>query len=379
MLRRTITIAFLAGLILSLPHQALAEWRDDLPEGLFMTGRYFWAGGYSFHRPFIDEALFSESNLRLNGRYELSDDWKLEFAYQVDFTYYEGLALMDATSSDGYLDLRWPLEDKPAWSASHTLDRLDLNCNSSDFTLDIGRQRLAWGTALTMSFMDMFNPIRPGDPFVPEQPGTDAIRLRIPTGPVAGWDILYAWFDDKGNEAFAARFHDTQGDFESGWSIGRIRGEDFAAFETSGDVNDIGIRIEASWRDSDRGEPWLLAFETDYAPNSSTYLLGEVFYNGPGGTRPEEYDPEAILEGGMYPARWYCAASCTYNPGGLTTLGVLGLANLSDDSWFMDVSISHSLSNSADLRTGFQHYEGDMISEYGFMPDMLYIIISGYF
>jgi len=373
----TLSTALLIGLIL--PTRAEAEWRDRLPDDLRVSGRYFWAAGYSFERPYIDDGLFAELNLRLNGRYTIDPDWKLEFAYQVDGTYAEGLGALQLPAGDGLMDLRWPLEERTNWRASHGLDRLDLIYRNGNCTLDIGRQRIAWRTAFTMSIMDMFHPVRPGDPFVPEQPGTDAVRLQIATGPTSGWDTLYAWFDDEGGEAVAARYHDVHGDFESAWSVGRIWGESFAEYETSGDVNDIGIRIEAAWRDSDRGNPFQLAFETDFAPNNSTYICGEVLYNGPGGTKPTEYDLTLLERGGTYLARWYAGLNCTYNPGGLSTLGILGIANLSDDSWFADVSLQHSLSNSSDLRIGYQHYEGDLITQYGALPDMLYLITSVYF
>jgi len=169
------------------------------------------------------------------------------------------------------------------------------------------------------------------------------------------------------------------GNFESRYSIGRIRGKNFAAIETSGDVNDIGIRLEASWRDIDIGKPWLLAFESDWAPNSNTYLSGEVFFNGPGMNDVADYDLDAVERGEIYLGRWYAGVNCTYNPGGLSTLGLVGIYNLSDDSWFADLSLQHSLSNSADLRLGFQHYEGHLISQYGAYPDIFYLIRTSYF
>jgi len=371
-------LIFIAGFLCSSPVRA--EWRDELPDNLRMFGRYFWAGGYSLERPFLDEGPFAEANLRLNGRYIIDSEWNLEFAWQVDGSYFEGLAMMPMTGSEGLVNLSWEIDERTNWRARQLFDRLQLNYQSGDFTLDMGRQRIAWGTTLTMSFMDMFHPIRPGDPFVPEQPGTDAVRLQVRTAPVAGWDFLYAWFDDEGREAVAAKYHDVYGDFESAMSVGRIREEDFIAFQTTGDVNDVGVRIEAAWWDTKgEGEPYRAMLEFDYAPNSSTYLSGEVFYNGPGVEDPYEYDLERIAMGGLYPARWYAGTRCTYNPGGLSTLSVLGLGNLSDDSWFADLSLQHSVSNSTDLRIGYQHYEGSLVSEYGALPDIIYLISTTYF
>ena len=374
-----VLISFIvAGLLI--PSRANAEWRDELPDNLRMFGRYFWAGGYSFDRPFLKEGLFSEANVRMNGRYVIDDEWNMEFAWQVDGSYFEGLSMTSMTGPEGLVNLSWEVDEKTNWRVRHLLDRLQLNYRSGDFTVDIGRQRLAWGTTFTMSFMDMFHPIRPGDPFVPEQPGTDSIRLRVATGPVAGWDLLYAWFDDEGREAFAAKYHNVYGDFESGMSVGRIMEEDFIAFQTTGDVKDVGIRIEAAWWDTKgEGEPYRFALESDYAPNSSTYLSGEIFYNGPGAENPEEYDLENLLTGGLYPARWYAGTRCTYNPGGLTTLSVLGLANLTDDSWFADFGVQYSVSNSTDMRIGYQHYEGETLSEYGALPDIIYVISTTYY
>ncbi len=366
-------------LLIAMSGASYAAWQDDLPDGLRMSGRNFTAGGYSFERQFIPESLLGEFNVRLFGSYSFNPEWKLEFAWQGDYTYFESIGLIPDMGPSGLVDLDWNLEKHPNWAAGHQLDRLNLNYRNDDFTLDIGRQRIAWGSVQTLSFLDMFHPVRPGDPFVPEQPGTDAVRLQIPTGPTAGWEALYAWFDDHGSEAFAVRYHKVHGDFESGYSVGRIRGENFVAFETSGDYNDIGIRLEASWRDVEVGEPWLVAFESDFAPNSSAYISGEVFYNGPGMTDVLNYDPQAVERGEFYLGRWYAGLNCMYNPGGLSTLGLVGIANLSDDSWFADISVQHSLSNSTDLRVGFQHYEGHLISQYGAYPDMFYIIRTSYF
>lgn len=372
-----LTALFILGLIL--PSQVLADWRDDLPDDLRLNGRYFFAGGYSFDRPYIDESPFGEINFRLNGRYKINPLWRLEFAWQTDGTYLQNIGRIPASDSNGLVNLDWSIDKKLNWRAGHKLDRLNLNYRGDDFTLDIGRQRIAWGTTMTMSFMDMFHSIRPGDPFVPEQPGTDAVRMQIATGMVSGWDILYAWFDDNGAEAFAVKYHDVNGDFESAISAGRLRGENFAAFETSGDINDVGVRIEAALRDTEDGDRYQVAVESDYAPNSHTYLSGEILYNGPGATDPMKYDPDILERGMLFPARWYAGINCMYNPGGLSTLGIFGLMNLTDDSWFADISIQHSLSNSSDLRIGFQHYEGKMLTEYGAMPDMLYVIMTEYF
>jgi len=363
---------------LLIPSMARAEWRDELPDGLRVTGRYFYAGGYTFERPFLDDDTFAEVNLRLNGIYRIDPDWKLHFSYQADFTYMQMIS-MYPDQPDGLIDLRWPIDGKSNWRAGHALDRLYLNYRGDDFTLDIGRQRMAWGTTQLLSFLDMFHPIRPGNPFVPEQPGTDGIRIQIQTGMTSGWDILYAWLDKDGNEAVAARYHDVFGEFESAFSTGRIGGEDFVAVETSGDINDIGVRIEAAWRDTIDGDKWQVALESDYAPNSLTYLSGEIFYNGPGAARPVDYDPEFLTGNILYPARWYAGVNCSHNNAGLTTLGFIGIMNLTDDSWFSDLSIQHSLSDESDLRLGYQHYEGDLVSEYGALPDMIYVIVSSYF
>lgn len=366
-------------LLLLLPLPAHADWDDNLR----LNGRYFFAGGHRFDRFFLESDLFTEINLRLNGRYTINPDWKLEFAYMIDGTYYPWIGYTQNSGSGEILDLSWPIDSKTNWTAAHALDRLNLIYRNENFTLDIGRQRIAWGTILTMSFMDMFHPVSPGNPFVPDQPGTDAIRLQIADGMVSGYDILYAWLDDDGTDAFAARYHDVHGDFESGFSLGEIDGVKFAAFETSGDVNDIGVRIESQWIDVDENEPFRIAFETDYAPNDHTYVSGEIFYNGPGGTDPLKYMIAGALSGQVrgvsYPARWYAAASCNYSSSALVNFQCLGLFNLTDDSWFTDISVSNSISNSSDLRIGYQHYEGGLISEYGNYPDMIYIISTSYF
>jgi hypothetical protein len=367
-----------------MPIKAGAEGQGQLPENLRLSGRYLWAFGHSFERPFIPTGPFTELNFRLNGRYRINREWQLEFAYQLDGLYQPNLELFPPYDDPGsamksLLGLDDIIEVHTNWAASHKLDRLCLGWRHDEFTLDIGRQRIAWGTTLAMSFMDMFHPIRPGDPFAPEQPGTDAIRLQIPTGAVSGWDLLYAWIDDEGSEAVASKYHETHGDFESALSAGRINGENFTGFQTTGDINDIGIRVEAAWRDVHNGRKWRLAVESDWAPDEHTYLSGEVFYNGPGATDPMMYDLNELVRGELYPARWYAALNCTYNPGGLSTLGLFGIGNLTDDSWFFDLSVQHSLSNTQDIRIGYQHYEGDLISEYGALPDMIYAITSTYF
>jgi len=377
--RITAIATFAVGVFLISSASAHAGWRDDLPDGLRLNVRYMQAGGYAFDRPYLGEGLFAEGNLRFNGLYRLNPDWKLNFACQLDGTYYEGLSLSQMSGGGGLVNLDWLIDEKTNWSATQALDRLSLNYRKNDFTLDLGRQRLAWGTTFNMSFMDMFHPLRPGNPFVPEQPGTDSVRIQYADGMVSGYDLIYAWFDDEGSEAVAGSYHAVFGDYESSISAGRIRGEDFIGFATSGDINDVGVRIEAAWWDSDVGEPFRLALESDYAPNSSTYLSGEIFYNGPGATGILDYDGDAIASGELYPARWYGAVNCSYNPGGLSTLGLVGLFNLVDDSWFADVSIQHSLWNTADLRIGFQHYEGRTFSEYGALPDIIYIMTTRYF
>ncbi len=378
------TISLAVTMILAIATPARAEWRDRLPDNLRLNGRYFWAVGYSFDRPLVPTGKIAELNLRMNGLYRIDSEWKLEFAYMIDGLYQARLGEypqyeFPELRTEGPLGLDSVIDVHTNWAAEHRMDRLALVYRHNDFTLDLGRQRIAWRTCHIMSFMDAFHPIRPGDPFAPEQQGTDAIRLQIATGPTSGWDMLYAWIDDEGREAVAVRYHETRGVFESALSAGRMDGADFIAFQTTGDVNNIGVRAEVAWRDVDTGEPWQLALESDFAPNENTYLSGEIFYNGPGATKPIDYSLEELAMGQLYPARWYAGVNCSYNPGGLSTLGLFGLTNLTDDSWFFDLSVQRSLSNSSDMRIGFQHFEGKTMSEYGLLPDMLYVITTTYF
>lgn len=383
---RRLYISSVLIVLLSLvtPSTAHAEWRDDLPDGLRLNGRFFQAGGHMFDRPLLPTGNFAGLNFRLNGMYRLDDEWKLEFAYMADWTLQAKLGHYPQYEfpeliPDSPLGLDSTIDVHENWALGHRMDRLALIYRHGDFTLDLGRQRIAWGSTMLMSVLDAFHPIAPGDPFAPEQKGTDAIRLQVATGPVSGWDMLYAWIDDAGNEAYALKYHGTFGDFESAISAGSMDSAEFASFETSGDINDIGIRTELVWRNTDDGDKWQMILESDMAPNTHTYVSGAVLYNGPGATDPLEYSIEEIVTGGLYSARWYTGVNCSYNTGGLSTLGLFGLANLTDDSWFTDVSVQHSLSNNADLRIGWQHFQGDLISEYGAMPDMLYLVRTVYF
>ncbi|MFH1676858.1 MAG: hypothetical protein ABIC40_07520 [bacterium] len=367
---------------LAFPPACFASWDDNLPENLRINGRFFTAMSIMFEKQGFSSTPSAELNFRLNGTYKFNSDLKTEFACQIDGLYNENLALASGAgfgSTSGPLRLERTIDNRKNHTATVSFDRLYFDYRNDNMTLDLGRQRIAWGSVNLISFLDAFHPVRTGNPFVPEQGGTDAVRFQYATGPVGGFDILYAWLDEKETRASAIKYHDTFGDFESAISVGRKEGANFAAVETSGDVDDIGIRIESAFTETESGGEFLVALESDYAPNNLTYLSGEIFYNGTGATEPLKYDLEKILKGDSYPARLYAGAYCTYIPSGLQVVSVTGIINLNDDSRFADLALLHSISENCDLRIGYQRYDGKLLSQYGAFPDFIYLISTTYF
>ena len=92
--------------------------------------------------------------------------------------------------------------DAVLWDAKNSLgyaqiDRLWLDYSLKNLELTLGRQRIAWGTALVWNVIDLYNPKSVLDFDYEEKPGTDALRLQYYTGPVSRLELV-----DKPGETF---------------------------------------------------------------------------------------------------------------------------------------------------------------------------------
>jgi hypothetical protein len=122
------------------------------------------------------EAIRGELDIRIRAFYGDSVEKTPDFPGQVK-------------EQHAFADLDGTLWDMDRSAGYGQIDRLWLDYTRGDMELTLGRQRIAWGTALVWNVMDLFNPKSVLDFDYEEKPGADAVRMQYYTGAVSKMEV----------------------------------------------------------------------------------------------------------------------------------------------------------------------------------------------
>ena len=142
---------------------------------------------------------------------------------------------------DEFANLYWVLADSDDMVATHTLDRLYLSILADRFTLTMGRQRIAWGTARFISAVDLFNPFDPTAIDKEEKLGVDAAVADIPLGAFSGLTLVFAPDLLASEISYAARIYANLLDYDLALTAGRFVDRYAVGFDFAGQVWDLSL------------------------------------------------------------------------------------------------------------------------------------------
>jgi hypothetical protein len=290
--------------------------------------------------------------------------------------------------------------DAVLWDAKNSLgyaqiDRLWLDYSLKNLELTLGRQRIAWGTALVWNVIDLYNPKSVLDFDYEEKPGTDALRLQYYTGPVSRLELV-----DKPGETFKetiiAGLYSVNAYNYDFYVIGGVRNDRWVAGGAwAGDILKAGFRgeflvSEAPAKTAPDENPdfsyygaslysydkTVVSFvlSADYTFSNSFYIHTESLFNGNGKTRNTGvFQNEALQIGMLSPARWSLYQEFSYDITPLTRGTLFGIFNPNDKSYIIVPMLTHSLATNWDLLLIGLLAQGDPLTEYGDYGTSVYV------
>lgn len=278
------------------------------------------------------------------------------------------------------------------------LDRCWVNYSPGNMEATLGRQRIAWGTALVWNVIDLFNPQSILDFDYEEKPGADAIRVQYYTGAVS--KVEFALKPGKTEKqtiaaahfsvnAFEYDFHGIAGIRDDRWIMGGawagaihkagFRGE-FLVSEGSRQAPAYrnNADILASFPAFQNNNPVVSAvLSGDYTFSNSLYLLTEILFNSNGKTKNAGlYYFQALQAGMLSPARFSAFQQISYDITPLLRSSLFSIFNPNDKSSVIVPQLTWSMATNLDLTLIGFLTSGKHFSEWGDFGESAFLRIK---
>jgi len=307
-------------------------------------------------------------------------------------------SLIDAERSDA---LHWRYDNG---HADLMIDRLNVQYESDDLRLKLGRQPINLATTFYFTPNDFFAPFAAQAFFRTYKPGVDSARVdwqwsehsqlslitvldyESDVSQPTGWEASPNWSDT----AYLARLSTLTNYFELGLVTANISGDDILGFDFQGEVFDwFGLRGEGHLRFADevhveRDAQFSLAIDKRWQ-NTLTMRL-EHFYQRSGARVSEDYQLVTTSDNNnFYLARNYTAVGASYELTPLWLADAVCLFNHQDSSKLLALYSTYSLSDESEVAVGInipigQSPElGQLKTEFGSLPHSLTMEYRVYF
>ena len=267
------------------------------------------------------------------------------------------------------------------------IDRLWLGYTRSNLEVTLGRQRIAWGTALVWNVIDLFNPKSVLDFDYEEKPGADAFRIQYYTGAVSKVEVVAQPGKTLAQAVFAGLYSVNAFEFDF-FAVAGIRNNRWVAGGAwAGSVLDGGFRgevlvsqapgnenapveaVPANFGKSlfASGTPVVsVVLSGDYTFHSTLYLHTECLFNSDGKTENAgAFQQEALAAGLLSAARWSIYQEVAYDITPLTRGTLFGVFNPCDGSSVVVPMVTFSLRTDLDLLLIGQFASGNAYTEFG--------------
>ncbi len=285
--------------------------------------------------------------------------------------------------SDNYFDLESSYIDSNSIYAIQSIYRAYAALALPDIDIRIGRQRIAWGTAMLWNPMDILNPFNPIQLEREERQGVDAILLDWNVDALSRFSLVYA--RQRYNSSTAIRWRSNQKGFDFSLMAGRFQNDSVVGFDFSGQINNIGVKGEITRTDpgNDQGNKnsYIRAvIGADYTFANTLSLNIEAYYNGQGTSGITAYNFNRLFTGKIQSlARYYLGGYLGYDITPLLRWDNYFIYNLDDDSYFIAPGLSYSLSDNIEFSGGIQAFNGASGTEYGTLENLYYLQLQWFF
>ncbi len=330
-------------------------------------------------------------NLDLNRlRLELKGSLGGETAFNVQFDnevllgnylQTEQFLVQKKLPSDTFFDLNRTYADNASVYARYGFYRAYLDTRLAGMDVRIGRQRVAWGSALFWSPVDIINPFDPTQIEREERTGVDAVVVDWDYNDLSRLSLVYAAHESPVRNTTAFRWRTNIARYDLGVTAGRFRDDTMVGIDFAGQLGPVGLRGEWIRASSPvDGQYQRAVLGADYSFPNTLLLMVELYYNGQGNSDSSDYDFGRLLSGKIQSlARRYIGALVGYDISPLWKLENYYIRNLDDNSEFLYLRLVVSATDNIELAAGTQLFSGNNGSEYGAFEDNVTMQIQWFF
>jgi hypothetical protein len=267
------------------------------------------------------------------------------------------------------------------------LDNVYIKINFGKFDLTAGKQQISLGTGYAWNPLDIFNLKQLLDPTY-EQTGVNALRAEIPLGDRIMADLIFSPREKWETSPQLFRFKAGLGSFDFTANVGRFQWEqeglDPATFQplvmktgrrvtggsVVGQIREIGMWAEGTWNVLDEGNDFAeYVIGLDHTFDFQTYLLMEYYHNGSGIAEKSKLTFNDFLHymGGQNHSLMqdYVFMYANHPLSDVFTLGMLGIANLNDQSFVAAPELTWDAFENVGISLQLSHAEGAQDTEFG--------------
>jgi len=267
------------------------------------------------------------------------------------------------------------------------IDRLWLDYSRGNLEVTLGRQRIAWGTALVWNVIDLFNPQSILDFDYEEKPGADALRVQYYTGPVSKIEISLKPGRDKKRSvaagmiwvnAFSYDFFALSGVRNNRWVLGGawagsilkagFRGELLLSAPPNKSTPLPGLNLSYFGTSIfEYNKPvFSSVLSGDYTFSNSLYLHTEILYNSNGKLKNAGvFYWQAMQAGMLSPSRWSVFQEFSYDITPLLRGSIFWILNPNDHSSVAVPQLNWSVISNLDATVIAFSARGKHFTEWG--------------
>jgi len=372
----------------------------------------------------VDEPDLGAVNnrLRLEMAYRPSSWISVDIAYDVSpriqdsrlfgqDLFFPGLTLPEYRLLD-FRDILYPGpgQTPASFALYHNVDRFSVTVRTRGADIILGRQAVAWGSARVINPTDIIAPFSFNELDKEERLGVDAVRVRVPLGPLDELDMgaVAGRGFAPGKSAFFIRGKTYQLKTDVSGLVLAFRNHLLLGLDLARALGGAGLWAEAAWVVPDAFRKNIpekekcyarVSFGLDYSPSSRTYGFIEYHFSSAGAGRPEDYirllNTTPYQDGAVYLlGRHYLNFGTTVQLSPLVPFTVLVILNLNDGSAVLAPQLEYNIAENIYLAgggyIGFGKRPETILapidsppllfhSEFGAYPDMIFASFRIYF
>ncbi|MEW5846975.1 MAG: hypothetical protein AB1777_12030 [Bacteroidota bacterium] len=333
---------------------------------------------------FTDQTL--ENRLELN--WDASHWLRFDVQARNRFIYGDFVETIPNYSSligneQGLVNLSFIWADGHSFVGHTEFDRLFARFNLNSIELTVGRQRINWGIDLVWNPNDIFNTFSYLNLEYPERPGTDAVNLKVYTGTLSYFDLVYQPHKTADSSAYGVRYRANVARTDFQVLVARMAGYYVLGGGLSSELGQFAIRSEVSYFSAQKsdGESGLVAtLSADRSFGSSSFLQLGALYNSFGSKG--SHNPLSLIEPRAQSPMMLSRGKMNLFVGVNSTVATLFapslaiLANPADWSAAVIPSVSYSASNNLSLALTGMLFTGHHTDEYPNIGQLAYFKVQ---